>query len=308
MMQNENPSFQFNNQVAPRYVEPLFLQLQYGHWYSTAQFIGLLHSSGLDVKGNGIAFYNMSTWSLVGLGEVEKQGTNRNSKNKFRLTKLGKQLVDTYSTNTELFYDLMHFLFYSTYCRSKDVQRGRFWLYASVSDKLWQEAPAPTDTSVMTNRLQIESRDAFPSYNPSFSEQSVGGIFSWLQTLVPPFLLKQGTKSQLYSKRRSHCTPQLFHLATDLIYTTVEDMQYGASLAINERHIEAICKTCLLDVEQFWNMADLTQMTINGYELRRGQWGTSIALEGSPTWITLPDFSNEKAQEEINEFEDGVEE
>jgi len=55
-------------------------------------------------------------------------------------------------------------------------------------------------------------------------------------------------------------------------------------------------------------MADLTQMTISGFELRRGQWGTSIALEGPPTWITLPDFSNEKAQEEINEFEDGVEE
>ncbi len=308
MLQNEDPSFQFNNQVSPRYVEPLLLQLQYGHWYSTSQFIGFLRSSGLDVKGNGIAASNMSIWFLVGLGEVEKQGKNHNSRNIFRLTELGKQLVDTYSTNTELFYDLMHFLFYSTYCRSRDVRRGRFWLYASVSDKLWQEAPAPTDTSAMTNRLQIESRDAFPSYNPSFSEQSVGGIFSWLQTLVPPFLSKQGTKGQLYSKRRSYCTPQLFHLATDLVYTTVEDMQYGASLAINERHIEAICKTCLLDTEQFWDMADLTQMTINGYEIRRGQWGTSIALEGPPTWITLPDFSNEKAQEEINEFEDGVEE
>jgi len=310
MLQNEDPSFQFNNQVAPRYVEPLFLQLQYGHWYSTAQFIGLLHSSGLDVKGNGIASSNMLIWSLVGLGEVEKSGTHNINmkKNIFRLTKLGKQLVDTYSTNTELFYDLMHFLFYSTYLRSGNIQRGRFWLYASVCDGLWQEAPAQIDKSALTNRLQVDSRAVFPHYDPSFSEQSVGGIFSWLQTLVPPFLLKQGTKSQLYSKRRSHCTPQLFHLATDLVYTAVEGMQYRSSLAINERHIEAICKTCLLDTEQFWDMADLTQMTISGFELRRGQWGTSIALDGPPTWITLPDFSNEKAQEEISEFEDGVEE
>src|SRR5947209_20557130 len=107
MVQNENPSFEFNNQVAPRYVEPLFLQLQYGHWYSTSQFIGLLHSNGLDVKGNGIASNNMSTWSLAGLGEVEKREAGYLKKNIFRLTKLGKQLVDTYSTNTELFYDLM---------------------------------------------------------------------------------------------------------------------------------------------------------------------------------------------------------
>ncbi len=308
MTEKSNPSFQFNNEVSPKYLEPLLLQLQYNQWYSTAQFIAILRSSGLDVKGNGIASCNMLTWSLVGLGQVEKRGTHYIKKNVFRLTELGKQLVDTYSTNSELFYDLIHFLFYSTYRRSMDVRRGRFWLYASVCDRLWQEAPAPTDTSALTNRLQIESHTAFPDYSPSFSEKSVGGVFAWLQTLIPPFLSRQGTKSQLYSTRRSHCTPQLFHLATDLIYTTMEGLQYGASLAIDERHIEAICKACLLDAEHFWNMADLTQMTINGFEIRQGQWGTSIALEGPPIWITLPDFSHEKAQEDMSEFEDGVEE
>ena len=306
MTQKSNPSFQFHNQVSPKYLEPLLLQLQHNQGYSTAQFIGLLRSSGLNIKGNTIALHNMLTWSLVGLGKIEKRGTRHIKKNIFWLTELGKQLVDTYSTNSELFYDLIHFIFYSTYRRSGDLRRGRFWLYASVCDKLWQEAPAPTDISALTNRLQIEIRFAFPGYDPSFSEQSVGGVFSWLQTLVPPFLTKQGT--QLFSARRSYCTPQLFHLATTLIYTTVEGLQYGASLAINEQHIEAICKACLLDTEHFWNMADLTRMTVNGYEMRRGQWGTSIALEGPPAWITLPDFSNEKAQENISEFEDGGEE
>ncbi len=124
--------------------------------------------------------------------------------------------------------------------------------------------------------------------------------------LVPPFLSRQGTK-QLTSVRRSFCTPQLFYLATDLVYTTVEGLQYGVSLSINERHIEAICQACLLDTDHFWHMADLTQMTINGYELRRGQWGTSVALAGPPTWITLPDFSHETAQEDIIELEDGDE-
>ena len=300
MTQKSNPSFQFHNQVSPKYLEPLLLQLQYNQGYSTAQFTGLLRSNGLDVKGNDIALHNMLTWSLVGLGKIEKRGTGYFKKNIFWLTELGKQLVDAYSTNSELFYDLIHFIFYSTYRRSGDIRRGRFWLYASVCDRLWQEAPAPTDKSALTNRLQIEIRAAFPGYDPSFSEISVGGVFYWLQTLVPPFLSKQGT--QLFSARRSYCTPQLFHLATALIYTTVEGLQYGASLAINEQHIEAICKACLLDTEHFWNMADLTQMTVNGYEMRRGQWGTSIALEGPPAWITLPDFSNEEAQENISEF------
>ena len=250
MTQKSNPSFQFCNTVSPRYLEPLFLQLSFGQGYSTAHFTGLLHSNGLDVKGNSIALYNMLTWSLVGLGKIEKHGTGYFKKNIFWLTELGKQLVATYSTNSELFYDLMHFLFYSTYRRSNDIRRGRFWLYASICDRLWQEAPALTDKSALTNRLQFEIQVAFPGYDPSFSEQSVGGVFSWLQTLVPPFLSKQGPKSQWYSTRRSYCTPQLFHLATALIYTTVEGLQYGASLAINEQHIEAICKACLLDISR----------------------------------------------------------
>ena len=309
MGQTSNPTFLFHNLVSPRYVEPLLLHLQHDQRYSTAQFVTLLRSSGLDVKGgNNIASYNMLTWSLIGLGQIEKSGTGRFKKNIFRLTELGKQLVDTYSTNAELFYDLMHFLFYSAYRRSQDVHRGRFWLYSSVCDRLWQEAPAPTEHSALTNRLQIECRAAFPNYNPSFSEQSVGGVFAWLQTLTPPFLSKRGNKSQWYSTQRSYCTPQLFHLATELIYTTVEGLQYGSSLAVNERHIEAICKACLLDTEHFWYMADLTQMAISSYEIRRGQWGTSVALEGPPTWITLPDFLHEKAQEDISKLENGGEE
>ncbi len=308
MTQRSNPSFVFHNLVSPRYIEPLLIQIQYGQWYGTAQFTSLLRSNGLDVKGHSIAVYNMSTWSIAGLGQLEKSGASHLKKNIFRLTDLGKQLVDTYSTNSELFYDLMHFIFYSAYHRSYDVRKGRFWLYASICDNLWQEAPAPIDASALTNWLQIESRVAFPDYDPSFSEQSVRGVFSWLQILTPPFLSKSGTGNQLISAKRSHCTPQLFHLATDMIYSTVEGLQYGASLAINERHIIDICKTCLLDIERFWDLADLTEMTINGFEIRRGQWGTSIALEGPPTWITLPDFSYEKAQPDMNEFEDGVEE
>lgn len=308
MVQRGNPSFHFDNSVSPRYLKPLFLQLEYGQWYSTAQFIGLLRSSGLDVKGQSIAAVNMLTWTLAGLGKIEKRGTQYHKKNYFQLTALGKQLIDTYSTNAELFYDLMHFLFYSTYQRSGDVRRGCFWLYANVCDVLWQEAPAATDTSGLTNRLQIESHVAFPGYEPSISDRSVSGVSPWLQALVPPFLSRQGTKSQLYSRRRSFCTPQLFQLATELVYTTMEGLQYGASLAIDERHIEAICRTCLLDIDYFWDMADVTQMTISGYELRRGQWGTSIALAGRPTWISLLDFADERVQEDMSEFEDGVEE
>jgi hypothetical protein len=271
-----------------------------------AQLKNILHSNGLDVEGRDIVERNTSAWSLAGLGESKSEQRGRSVIRLFQFTKLGKQVADTYSTNQELFYDLIHFIFYSAWHRSHDVNQGRFWLYASVCDALWSEAPAQMDSFALTNRLQFESRQAFPGYEPAFSERSVGAVFPWLGALHrPPFLSKYGTTSRLCSQRRSYCTPQLFHLATDLTYT-LDGLKYGTSMPVDDRHIEAICRVCLLDTGHFWEMADLAKMTIKGYDIRKGQWGTSIALETSPNWIDLPDFASEQASqgEAISESED----
>jgi hypothetical protein len=309
MEKKRSSAFQFGNNIAPRYIESLFILLQYDRWYGKKQMIDVLRASGLNVEGGNIVSYNALAWSLIGLGEVEKMKVGRSARNMFRLTRLGKQLIDTYSTNSELFYDLIHFLFYSTYRRSSDVKNNRLWLYPKACDTLWEASPFIIDTLSLTNQLQIEFRGMFPEYDPAFNDRSVGGVFPWLQTLSPPFLSRaKSNKSLLYSDRRSTCTPQLFHLATDMIYNIMEGVQYGSSLAINEQQIEDICKVCLLDPERFWNMANLTEMTVNGYEVHQGQWGTSISLAGPPNWITLPDFSNEQPAENEDVFEHGGEE
>ncbi len=293
MVHKRKPSFEFRNQISPRYIEPIFLQLEYDRWYSNQQLITLLRSGGYEIEGKAIVRSNVLAWSQVGLGDKRK--INGSAQNVFRLSRLGNQFIDLYSTNSSLFYDLMHFLFYSTYQRSGDIQKVQFWLYSRVCDTLWQEAPSITNGSLLTNHLQVESHAAFPEYTPSFSDRAVHGIFPWLQALTPPFLSKRNT-IQRYSTRRQYCTPQLFHLATDLIYTTKEGLQYGTSLSVTEQLIEDICKVCLLDTTSFWEMADLTILSVNGFEIRRGQWGTSISLEGPPTWITLPDYSLGKVE------------
>jgi hypothetical protein len=308
MVPNVIPSFEFKNNVSPRYIAPLLIQLEYGRWYDTGELKNLLRTNGLDVEGSKIVQSNTSAWSLAGLGEVRAvPRPGRISSKLFRLTSLGKQIIDTYSTNHELFYDLVHFIFYSTWHRSKDVWRARFWLYASVCDALWLEAPSEMDSFVLTNRLQAESQKEFPDFAPAFPERSVGAVFPWLGALSPPFLSKCGTKSQLCSRRRSYCTPQLFHLATDLVYT-VEGLKYGTSMALDERHIETICKVCLLDVGRFWQMADLTKAAIRGFDIRKGQWGTSLALDGPPAWIDLPNFAKGQAEVEVAETDEGSDE
>lgn len=298
MGSNNNPAFQFRNNVSPHYLEPLFLRLTQNRWYSYADLRHILNESGLPVQGRDIVQYNAAVWSLVNLVETRSDRRGRSKINHVQLTLLGKQIIDTYGTNQSLFYDLIHFLFYSSWQRSLNLKWARFWLYERVCDVLWDEAPAQTDLKALTIRLQSESHQAFPDYRPSFPSQSVAAVFPWLGALQPAFLSPCGNRNQLCSERRSHCTPQLFHLAVDLLYT-VKNLRYGTALAVSDEHIQAICRTCLLDTDRFWSMAELTQMSIRGFEIKRGQWATSIALAGPPTWISLPDFTNEANDEEL---------
>lgn len=280
-------SFEFKNQVSPRYIQPLFLHLQPGEWYESPEMQQMLRDGGLNIQGEKIVGANTIFWTKVGLGERQIGKTSL-----FRLSPLGIHVKELFSTNQELFFDVIHFLFYSAWRRSGKLAQVPFWLYAQVCDTLWQNAPGRMDSMALTRQMQEDSRHTFPKHDPNFPERSVRSIFPWLGMLTPPFLSKCGAKSELCSERRITCTPQLFHLAVDLLFQQ-EGLQYGTSLTIDEQHITAVCQTCLLATDRFWEMASLTDMAIRELEVRQGQWGTSLALSGPPRWINLPDFADE---------------
>ena len=281
-------NFQFPNQVTPRHIQSIFLKLEYGIQYSSLELREILRSS-LDVEGKEIVNLNIDAWDAIGLGK-RKTVKTQGKVIFFSLTTLGKQFQETYSTNEELFYELMHFLFYSTWKRSRYAKFGKFWLYSRVCDILWDTAPSDMDSYNLTGILQHEAQDEFPLHNPKFPVQSISAVFPWLGALVPPFLERRTTRSILTSKKRNYCSPQLFHLALDSIYNQ-KQLKYGTSMAIGDEEINSVCRVCLLDEGQFWEMADRTKMMIKGIEIRKGQYSTSLAIEQPPQWINLPDFS-----------------
>ena len=296
------PNFQFYNQVSPRYIEPLFLQMEYDRWYKLSDMKSFLHKE-LGIEGSDVAQRNMEAWSLAGIGESQLVKGERNHYYLFRILPIGRQILETYSTNRDLFFDIIHFLFYSTWHRSKDVFRGRFWVYSSVCDELWLTAPSMMDSFELTAKLHADSQQLFPEAEPTFPERSVRAVFPWLAASAPPFLEKGESSQKFRSQRRAFCTPQLFHLAIDLFYT-IRSLKYGTSISIDDETIQLISKTCLLDPNQFWDMADRTKMSIRGFEIRKGQWGTSIALEGPPTWIELPELKPLSPQDSFEEGEE----
>jgi hypothetical protein len=283
-------NFQFYNQIAPRYIQPLFLPLELGTWYSTSELKDIVQLS-IDVEGKEIVLHNIEAWESVGLGETKIENY-RGRTTYFRITKLGKQLQETYSTNQELFFELMHYLFYSPWKKTMQSRYGKFWVYSRASDFLWDAAPSQMDSFELAGVLQQEAQDLYIGYNPKFSVRSVTAVFPWLASLTPAFLHKMASQRQFQSLKRVNCSPQLFHLALDLIYNQ-KHLKYGTSMAIGDEEIKAICRVCLLDERQFWEMTDRTKMIIRGVDIRRGQFSTSIALDMKPQWIDLPDYANE---------------
>jgi hypothetical protein len=281
-------NFEFSNHISPRYIHPLFLQLNQGVWYSTPEMADMLRNNGLGVEGSNIVQGNVQAWTLLRFGDKKIDG----HKLYFRINDFGSVLQQIYSTNQELFFDLIHYFMYSVWHSTKNPLFGKFWLYSSACEKLWENAPSQMDSFGLTGLLQQEALDVFPGYSPKFSERSITAVFGWLGSLTPSFLSKKTKKSQLTSERREFCSPQLFHLALDLIYSQ-KRLKYGTSVAIGEEEIKAISRACLLDENQFWEMADRTKMIIRGVDIRRGQFSTSIALDKRPQWIDLPDYSTE---------------
>ncbi len=89
---------EFKNQVSPRYIEPLLLQIEPGEWYTSAELQQQLRDSGLDVQGKDIVQVNIAFWEKVGLGEVQRpRGPGDLTCSAWEL--LGKQVRDLYSTN-----------------------------------------------------------------------------------------------------------------------------------------------------------------------------------------------------------------
>jgi hypothetical protein len=113
MSSPRKPVFEFNNKASPRYIEPLLLHLEEGQSYGTDDLRRLLWDSGIEAQGKGIVQYNANIWTLIGLTKSRPTENGGGPAKRLQITSLGKQFIETYGTSKPLFFDLIHFLYYS---------------------------------------------------------------------------------------------------------------------------------------------------------------------------------------------------
>jgi hypothetical protein len=125
------------------------------------------------------------------------------------LTDRGNVVAQIASKNPDLFPELVHYLYYTTWQASNPDENCFSWSYRTLCKYLWQQGSCVVDNSLFASTIVAEASQQFQIQTVSFSENSVNGIILWLEALSPPIIHTQDEKGSRFS-RRTFCPPELF--------------------------------------------------------------------------------------------------
>jgi hypothetical protein len=198
-----------------------------------------------------------------------------------KLTKPGMKLRDMVYSRPELFPEVMHFYYYSTWDASAPSENCFSWTYATTVQQLWKAIEMTLNLKQLASDIAAEAKRYFPDVKVSISDDTMRGVTNWLSPLSPPVLNERDNAKRFM--RRSFCPPELFLLAVDYVYRTTS-VQYGSNLLLEPEIQERICQVCVLEPETFERVA--------GYAILQfpflmqgmgGGWGSFLRLDRAPT-------------------------
>lgn len=201
-----------------------------------------------------------------------------------QLSSRGETLARLERIKPSLFFDMVHFYYYSTWDRH-DENTNRFsWSYAAVCNALWEGGASNINRAQLAARIADLAMDRFHTQTVSFSENSVAGVMVWLKHLTPPVVRESGTggRRQTSLVVRRFCPPELFVMALDYLHQST-GTDYQTNLLMDLDKQEAVCKVCLLEPTAFDAALD---WAIGQYSFlqqgSRGGWGRYVVLTRQP--------------------------
>ena len=186
----------------------------------------------------------------LGLIEAAKEG--------LRITRRAEVIL---VKRTSVQYDLLHYLFYTTWRPEEPAKHARSWFYRTICDTLWnmQQATLDLDTrDTLTQQLTSQALEDFQSVlgfsgeKISIGRQTMAGALEWLRHLKPQVL--EGEKVEEFCRRQA-CSAELFLLALSRSYQ-LGGSEVGMDLLLSPQRRDEICRLCLLGPLQFDRMLD----------------------------------------------------
>jgi hypothetical protein len=198
------------------------------------------------------------------------------------LTQNGHTLHHLRCTRPDLFGDVMHYFFYTTWNATTPTRYCFSWSYATAVRLLWAQIQGPLDTRTLVNEVVTLAETTFPEVKGSvaFSSDSIRGVTNWLRPLKPEVITEQkNTKS---FARRSFCPPELFVFAVDYAYR-IHNTPYQSNLLVTPDVQNSICQLCILEPDSFER---LTSYAVLQFPFLKqgmgGGWGSYLLLERAP--------------------------
>lgn len=203
------------------------------------------------------------------------------------LTARGNTLYNLSCARPDLFADVMHYFFYSTWNTTNPSIHCFSWSYATAVRILWSEIQSTIIMKNLGNEVVALAEKTFSEVKGkvAFSSNSVRGIMNWLRPIQPGVITEQGSRKTF--SRRSFCPPELFVLAVDYAYH-IYSTPYESNLLITPDVQDTISQLCVIDPDNFDRIVSYAVLQFPFLKQGMGGgWGSYLLLERAPQ---LDDF------------------
>lgn len=269
-------SFQLWTTDNPTYLKEILPFFQTPTGLTNEELVEATGRIGLSDSVKRIA-HMTQFWYILGILDRELEPTRAY---RYKLSKFGEDILNSLQFGSSMPFELVHWSMYSAWLRTSDFEWGWSWLYKEACDEMWEHSPDQVVTKKLQSALLERANMRFPELAPTFDVQAVRSVTYWLSALDPPFLVKEDESkkgSPWLSQRRRRCSPELLFLSIQLQYHT-KGLSFGTPLLMNDDLVDALCKVCMLDPDEFWPMAEVSSLTFPYLVRKETAYGTALTI------------------------------
>jgi hypothetical protein len=211
----------------------------------------------------------------------------------FSYTEMGDALVDVMYSDRELFYNLLHFLYYTAYDRYPEEYVYSSYTYAAFTNYLYKNAPFDslhgqkgTIVGEVTEQAESDSEIdlSYTSKGVSLSNKSLNNYLQYLERLSPAVNPAQPGESAGFV-HRSFCPPGLLLVAVDYLYRQ-KGLDYNTLLRLTDETKSQLKQICILSEEGFNEVLDYTEQAYSQFS-KKHDFGLNLRLDEEVTFHDL---------------------
>lgn len=259
--------FHVDHNVKPKNIEAILLFLSNRNFIKKEELFNKLKNYRCSIHPR---HFNKNLFILKKFNVVDIKNGG------YILSKIGIQLQNYLNFDKKIFYDLMHFLYFTSWDYGNHQSLYFSWSYKTICEILWNYKPIILNRKKLAVDLLNSAHDTFEIKDISISHEAITGIFNWVNALTPSFI--NNLRKNEIGEGRESCSTELFIVTLGYLYKMF-NLNIGTPILLDTNKTEFICRACLLNEKYFDKMLDLTIKTFGYISKDYGEWGAFLILK-----------------------------